>query len=395
MIELKFKSRLEQEKKASPSCCDSAGTAGRVESRVSHESCCSASRQDGPGWITGTVLTPVGLVNKVSADLTGTDYWEHFKCRTTAFRNRYAIEPGLYAVGDPDKNSNVLISANYKYSFDMLRRELKGLNVWILVLDTKGINVWCAAGKGTFSTDELIGRIARVRLNETVAHRRVIVPQLGAPGVSAFRVKQDSGFQVLYGPVRAKDIPAYIAAGHKATKAMRRINFNFLDRLVLTPLELSPVMKKFFLYALLIFAIFGLAPSGILFRDAFIGGLPFLLFGLVSVIAGALLTPMLLPFIPFRSFALKGWLVGLLSIYLSIKLTPVLDQQNTLLLIFTYLFFPLVSSCLALQFTGATTFTGITGVKKELKISVPLYIGGAAVSMIILIIYKLGEWRII
>jgi hypothetical protein len=77
------------------------------------------------------------------------------------------------------------------------------------------------------------------------------------------------------------------------------------------------------------------------------------------------------------------------------KLTPVLDQQITLLLIFTYLFFPLVSSYLALQFTGATTFTGITGVKKELKIAVPLYIGGAAVSMILLLIYKLGEWRII
>ena len=357
--------------------------------------CCLASKQDLSAWVEGNVMTPVGPVLKVSTGLTGKDYWEHFKCRTTSFRNNYTVNPGLYAVGDPDKNSDVLVSSNYKYSFDILRRELNGLNVWVLVLDTKGINVWCAAGKGTFGTNELIGRIARVRLKEIVDHRRLIVPQLGAPGVSAYKVKQAAGFHVLFGPVLAKDLPAYIAAGHKATESMRKIGFSILDRLVLTPLELSPVMKKFILFTIFVFAVFGLTPSGIIFRDAISGGLPFVLLGFVSVIAGALLTPLLLPVIPFRSFAIKGWLVGLLSVYVSMKMFPMLDQQNILLIIIVYLFFPLVSSYLALLFTGSTTFTGMTGVKKELGISVPLYLGGTAISLIILVIYKLGEWRII
>ena len=71
----------------------------------------------------------------------------------------YTVEPGLYAVGKPDERSPVLVTANYKLSFDKLRNELTGRNVWILVLDTKGINVWCSAGKGTFGTMELVGRI--------------------------------------------------------------------------------------------------------------------------------------------------------------------------------------------------------------------------------------------
>ena len=50
-----------------------------------------------------------------------------------------------------------------KLSFDILRRELKGLNAWVLVLDTKSINVWCAAGKGTFSTNELISRMSATK----------------------------------------------------------------------------------------------------------------------------------------------------------------------------------------------------------------------------------------
>ena len=82
------------------------------------------------------------------------------RSRTGAFRMKYSVAPGLYSIGGPDKDSDVFVSANYKLSFDMLRRELKGMNAWILVLDTKAINVWCAAGKRTFSADEIVKRIA-------------------------------------------------------------------------------------------------------------------------------------------------------------------------------------------------------------------------------------------
>ena len=69
----------------------------------------------------------------------------------------YKVDPGLYALGAPDADSPVLVSANFKMSFDLLREALPGRNAWILVLDTDGINVWCAAGKGTFGTEELAG----------------------------------------------------------------------------------------------------------------------------------------------------------------------------------------------------------------------------------------------
>jgi CO dehydrogenase/acetyl-CoA synthase gamma subunit (corrinoid Fe-S protein) len=70
------------------------------------------------------------------------------------------------------------------------------------VLDTQGINVWCAAGKGTFGTDELVHRIEATQLHDVVRHRVLILPQLGAPGVAAHDVKKRSGFTIEYGPVR-------------------------------------------------------------------------------------------------------------------------------------------------------------------------------------------------
>ena len=91
------------------------------------------------------------------------------------------------------------------------------MNAWILVIDTKGINVWCAAGKGTFGTDNIVKSIKKTSLEYLVKHRIIILPQLGAVNVAAHKVKEQSGFRVIYGPVKAKDIKAFVLAGYKAT----------------------------------------------------------------------------------------------------------------------------------------------------------------------------------
>ena len=95
-------------------------------------------------------------------------------------------QPGLYALGKPGKQSEIFVTANYKYSLDLLRKSLRGRDAWILVLNTKGINVWCAAGKGTFGTSELVLRIRAVRLEQYVDHRRIILPQPGASPTGRF-----------------------------------------------------------------------------------------------------------------------------------------------------------------------------------------------------------------
>jgi hypothetical protein len=269
------------------------------------------------------------------------------------------------------------------------------MNAWILVLDTKSINVWCAAGKGTFSADELIKRIADVKLDTLVSHRRIILPQLGAVGVNASEVQKKTGFSVTFGPVQARDIPAYVQAGHKKTKEMGAITFSMLDRLVLTPMEINPAMKKFPWVAGGILLIFGFEPQGFLFKQAWFGGLPFLVLALLAVFAGALVTPVLLPFVPFRSFAVKGWIVGVLSIFLAMHFFSPISMRDPILLGVAYLLFPALSSYIALQFTGATTFTGMSGVKKELKIGIPLYIGAASISLLLMIVFKLKEWGIV
>jgi len=229
----------------------------------------------------------------------------------------YTVDPGLYALGAPDDRSPVLVAANYKLSFDDLRSAIPGRNAWILVLDTNGINVWCAAGKGTFSTEELVTRITSSDLDKVVSHRRVIVPQLGAPGIAAHDVKRRSGFRVVYGPIKARDLPAFFDNGMNATPEMRLKTFGLWERLVLIPVELVDAVK----YAALIAVVFLLAAGfgGPLSYWANVSehGLRAVWAIFSGVAAGAILTPLLLPWLPGRAFASKGIVIGLLvSIFL-------------------------------------------------------------------------------
>jgi len=348
-----------------------------------------------PPFVTGSLETTAGRAPVIATDWSGADFQGMIKSRISAFRMNYSVLPGLYAVGTPDGNSDVFVSANYKLSFDILRRSLKGMHAWVLVLDTNSINVWCAAGKGTMGTEELIKRITAARLDAVVVHKRIILPQLSAVGICASAVQKQTGFRVSFGPVEARDIPDYVRAGYKKTEKMRIIQFPMLDRMVLTPMELNPAMKKFpwFAGGTLIWA--GLQPSGILFTDAWTKGLPIIMLLLISVFSGAFVTPVLLPFIPFRSFAIKGWITGMLLLMLSVQAFGILEHADVFLLSAVYLFLPMLSSYLALQFTGATTYTGMSGVKKELKIAVPIYISASTIAGLMMIGIKLREWGLV
>jgi hypothetical protein len=171
---------------------------------------------------------------------------------------------------------------------------------------------------------------------------------------------------------------------------MRRIKFPLKDRLALTPIEVIPLLRKFPGYALLVLLLFGVQSSGIQFKSAWEQGAPFLALGLITLLAGSVLTPALLPVLPFRSFSAKGWFTGLLAIVLSLQFVEI---NSLLLQIASCLVFPLAASYLALQFTGSTTFTGISAVKKELRLGMPIYTIGAAVSIVLIVLYKIQQWR--
>lgn len=318
-------------------------------------------------------------IHRISATLTFKDRLGAWKVRWGIGRMYYRIKPGLYRIGDPTPESPMLVSANYKLSFDHLRSKLLGIDAWILVLDTRGVNVWCSAGKGTFSTDELVERIKVTGLREVVKHKKLILPQLSATGVAAHKVKELSGFKVKYGPVRAEDLPAYLVSGMRATPEMRRVRFPLRSRLVLIPYDLVMSAKYLLLTAICFFALSGLNSEGYFVAQAVSVGLRSVLLLLCGYIAGAVITPVFLPYVPGRSFSAKGAWVGfaLVLVLLVWKKSYALVFDDWLSASAWLLIIPAIASFIAMNFTGSSTFTSLSGVRREMRVAVPLQIVGS------------------
>jgi len=325
---------------------------------------CSAGRQ-APSCGCDTVSPDLTGIRTTDSTITFANRLDHFVARWGWKREGHRVVPGLYRLGNPGTDSPVFASANYTLSFDALRSALAGTDAWILVLDTRGINVWCAAGKGTFGTDELVRRIQSSGLEDIVSHRKIIVPQLGAPGVSWPEVMRKTKFLVEYGPVRARDLPEYLKT-HTATPAMRRVEFPVADRIVLTPVEFVHSALPMVIVAAVLWFLAG----------------PVAGFAAVSaVLAGTVLFPVLLPWIPTQDFSTKGLILGgvvAIPFAISFGTNPALPLwANALAALAPLLIIPAVVSYAALNFTGCTTFTSRTGVKREIFRYVPAMVAMA------------------
>jgi hypothetical protein len=191
-----------------------------------------------------------------------------------------SVEPGLRVFGHPNEKSPVFVTANFDLTLKRVSKHLRNLDCYLLVAPTRGINVWCAAVGGDFTAHSLISVIKTSGIGEKVTHRRLILPQLSAPGVDTRSVKKETGWNCRFGPVYAKDILQYIAAGSKKTDEMRHVRWPLIDRFDVGYAVFMPI----FLVTLIILAIF-LRPWLLEFTTMGLG-IVALTYGLYPVIPG-------------------------------------------------------------------------------------------------------------
>jgi len=138
---------------------------------------------------------------------------------------------GLMPIGTPGPKSPVLVTCNFYITVRRIIKNLAGTDAWLLVADSKGVNVWCAAGGDAFNTRSVVSAIKTSGIEGRVEHRRIILPPLGAPGIKAREVEKQTGWTVRWGPVRAGDIPRFLREGERRTEAMKRVTYRWQERL--------------------------------------------------------------------------------------------------------------------------------------------------------------------
>ena len=170
----------------------------------------------------------------------------------------FPASTGLYRFGKTDTNSPVLLTCNFDLTVRRLSKILKkaGVNCYLLVAPSKGINVWCAACGGHFSAESVISVIKTSGINNMVNHRTLILPQLSAKGVSVKKIREATGWNARFGPVHAKDIPSYIRDNLKKTREMSIVRFPIIERIEMSIAHASLITLFFVVFYLIFWKMF-------------------------------------------------------------------------------------------------------------------------------------------
>lgn len=156
-------------------------------------------------------------------------------------------ETGLTKIGNPGRDSPVVVTGNYTETVRRVREALRGENIWLLVANSKGINVWCASGGGHLTHHDIISAVITSGAQEKVDEHKLILPQLAATGVERQKITDATGWRTVWGPARVEDLPNFLHQGHLATPSQRFMRFPLWERLETTLMWWFPMVVIGFL----------------------------------------------------------------------------------------------------------------------------------------------------
>ncbi|KKN20282.1 hypothetical protein LCGC14_0937200 [marine sediment metagenome] len=175
-----------------------------------------------------------------------------YRCIFTGQCDHVPIEPGIYQSGQPDESSPIIVTANYVFTYIKVMRVLKGIDAWVLCVDSKGINVWCAARGNNFGNKQVIEAVEATGIARLTSKKTLILPQLSAGGVAAPLISSEAPnfpFRILFGPVWAKHLPQFLKErpARKPDK-MKLARFTSSHRLRAGITHITFLLRKIFLW---------------------------------------------------------------------------------------------------------------------------------------------------
>jgi ferredoxin len=114
---------------------------------------------------------------------------------------------------------------------ERVKKALREVDAYLLVANSRGVNVWCAATGGLLTNHDVISVLKTSGIEGRVEHRRVVLPQLAATGIEGRVVYEKAGWSVGWGPADAEDLPEFLRKGPSRPKRMRAVRFGWRKRL--------------------------------------------------------------------------------------------------------------------------------------------------------------------
>ena len=121
------------------------------------------------------------------------------------------MDPGLYAIGEPNDRSPLLVTSNFSLTYFIVSTEAEasGTACHLAVVDAEGLSVLTAWSAGKFSGDRVAKALRQMKAAERVRHHTVIIPGY-VPVISGeLEDALGDGWHVLVGPQEASDIAPF------------------------------------------------------------------------------------------------------------------------------------------------------------------------------------------
>jgi NAD-dependent dihydropyrimidine dehydrogenase PreA subunit len=183
----------------------------------------------------------------------------------------FPCKTGLVKIGNPGRNAPVLLTGNFRLTVERVRRAVEGIDAYLLIANSGGINVWCAATGGHLTNHDVVSVLKTSGIGKLVDHRQVILPQLAATGIEGKIIREKTGWKVVWGPVYATSIPGFLSRGLEKTLEMRTLRFPWPQRLEMAVAWAFPV-------SLLSLLVFPFWKEGVLPLVGFVWGWALLIF---------------------------------------------------------------------------------------------------------------------
>lgn len=121
------------------------------------------------------------------------------------------VEPKVYAIGEPDRNSPVFVTTNFSLTYFIVSGEIEnsGISAWLVIPECEGLSVLTAWAAGKFSGAHIAKSIKEFGLESTVDTRDIIIPGYVSQ-ISGELEESLPGWKVTVGPQEAADLESFI-----------------------------------------------------------------------------------------------------------------------------------------------------------------------------------------
>ncbi|MFX1328565.1 MAG: methyltransferase domain-containing protein [Promethearchaeota archaeon] len=285
-----------------------------------------------------------------------------YRCIFTGQIDRVPIEPGIYQSGNPNEKSQIIVTANYDFTYIKVMRNLKGIDAWVLCVDSNGINVWCAARGDDFGNKQLLEVVEATEIRNITKKKTLLLPQLSAGGVAIPELPINSEkfpFRVKYGPVWSKHIPKFLEdKPAKKPEKMRLAKFTLFHRIRAVITHTTFLFRKIFALPL-IGLVFLFLSLNLFDRLWWVGELALLIFLSNFIIA------LLFPISEFtRRFIFKGIFFGIINIILLGGLSYLI-HSSIYYLLWQICFYFWITFFSTMSFSGYTMATSPREIQEE------------------------------